>query len=56
MDLFTCKKKNLFMVLFIIVEEILHYISTQTFRNRQFLYPHAVLHDSTLSLFVVHKI
>lgn len=49
MDLFTCKK-SLFMVLFIIVGEIQHYISTQTFRNRQFLNPYVVLHDDALSL------
>lgn len=55
MDLFTCKK-GLFMVLFIIVGEIQHYISTQTFRNRQFLNPYVVLHDDALSLFVAHTI
>lgn len=57
MDVFTWrKKKNLFIVLFIIVGEIQHYTSTQTFRNRQFLDPYAVLHDDIISSFVVHKI
>lgn len=55
MDLFTCKK-SLFMVLFIIVGEIQHYISTQTFRNRQFFNPYVVLHDDALSPFVAHMI
>lgn len=50
------KKKNLFIVLVIIVGEIQHYASTQTFRNRQFLDPYAVLHDDIISSFVLHKI
>lgn len=54
MDLFTCKK-SLFIVLFIIVGELQHYISTQTFRNRQFFDPYAVLLDDALSSFLEKK-
>lgn len=54
MDLFT-SKRSLLTALFIIVGEIQH-ISTQTFRNGQFLDPYAASHDDTPSSFGAHMI